>query len=115
VIIDHHDRYLEALREHCDLRMNEKGWKQVRKVVEIGYSAASHANPMVQLTDLVAYTMRKEAEMKAGYKPGWPLGAQAFFSECYAKVWPRVEYKALSLPKTGTPEALVTYLKAVRL
>ena len=51
VIIDHEQNYLNVVRNHSRDRRRATGWEQVRKVMEIGYSAASHANPMIQLAD----------------------------------------------------------------
>lgn len=39
VVIDHEPRYLEVVRAHSRGRQLAKGWQQVRKVMEIGYSA----------------------------------------------------------------------------
>jgi hypothetical protein len=114
VVIDHEPRYLDVVRVHSRARQLAKGCQQVRKVMEIGYSATSHANPMIQLTDLVAFTMKKWAEREAGHGDDWPTEARAFFKECHDEVWDRVELKMLKFSKLNVPDALTDYLRAIR-
>ncbi|MDP9261860.1 MAG: DUF3800 domain-containing protein [Actinomycetota bacterium] len=114
IVIDHERSYLKFVRAHCADRNAGKGWRQVAKVVDIGYSAASHANPMIQVADLVAYVSRRHAEVQAKYKEALPPEAVAFFAECHRRVWPRVLYKDMSLKALKTPVELGTYIKAVR-
>jgi len=114
MIIDHEQSYLALVRDRSKERRRAGGWRQLRKVMEIGYSAVSHANPMIQLADLVAYTMRKWAESEAGYGESWPSGAHQFFKECRDRVWPRVEFKMLRFSKLNVPDDLVAYLKEIR-
>jgi len=82
--------------------------------MEIGYSAVSHANPMIQIVDMVAFTMKKWAEFEAGYRPDWPTAAIDFYCECRDIVWRRVEFKTLRFSKLSVPSQLVEYLKEVR-
>jgi hypothetical protein len=114
VFIDHEDSYLELVRERSKQRRNSGGWRELRKVMEIGYSAVSHANNMIQLVDLIAFTMKKRVESTAGFRPTWPAEAHDFYSDCRDLVWPRVQYKQLSFKKLKVPEDLVDYLKDVR-
>ena len=114
MIIDHEQSYLALVRERSKERRRAGGWRQLRKVMEIGYSAMSHANPMIQLADLVAFTMRKWGESKAGYGSSWPPEAHQFFQECHDRIWPRVEFKMLRFSKLNVPEDFVDCLKAVR-
>jgi hypothetical protein len=59
VVIEHEPNYLEVVRSQSRDRQVAKGWKQIRKVMEIAHSAVNHANPMIQLADLIALTMKK--------------------------------------------------------
>jgi Protein of unknown function (DUF3800) len=114
VIIDHDKQYLAIVRGHARERQLSTGWRQTRKVMEIGYSAVSHENPMIQLADLVAFTMKRHAMAEAGYGVGWPKAAHDFLSECRDIVWPRVEFKMLKLPNVNPPDEFTDYLKEVR-
>jgi hypothetical protein len=76
-------------------------------VMEIGYSAVSHANPMIQLSDLIAFTMKKKRAMsQAGYGSKWPGPAHTFFKQCHDAVWPRVEFKMLHFLQAQCPRRL---------
>lgn len=114
MIIDHEQASLALVRDRSKERRRAGGWRQLRKVMEIGYSVVSHANPMIQLADLVAYTMRKWAESEAGYGGSWPPEAHQFFNECRDRVWPRVEFKMLRFSKLNVPDDLVAYVKEIR-
>jgi hypothetical protein len=114
VVIDHDPSYLAVVRSHARDRQLATGWMQTRKVMEIGYSAVSHANPMIQLADLIAFTMKKWAMLEAGYGTTWPSQAHTFFKQCHDVVWPRVEFKMLRFSKLNVPHAFTDYLKEVR-
>jgi hypothetical protein len=45
--------------------------------MEIGYSAVSHANPMIQLADVVAFTMKRWAMSQGGYRKSLRLDCSA--------------------------------------
>jgi hypothetical protein len=114
VVIDHEPNYLDVVRSQSRERQLSTGWKQVRKVMEIGYSAVSHANPMIQLADLVAFSMKKWAESQTVFGSGWPPEAKDFYQGCRDLVWERVEFKMLRFSKLSVPDAFVGYLKEIR-
>jgi uncharacterized protein DUF3800 len=114
VVIDHEPKYLEVVRTHSRERQLATGWRQVRKVMEVGYSAVSHANPMIQLVDVVAFTMKKWSESQAGYGGAWSPEAVAFYQKCHDLVWDRVEFKMLKFTKLKVPDEFVDYLKTIR-
>lgn len=114
VVIDDDPAYLQVVRVHARDRQLATGWQQTRKVMEIGYSAVSHANPMIQLADLIAFTMKKWAASEAGYGSGWPAPAHAFFKQCRDIIWNRVEFKMLKFSKLSVPQSFTDYLIEVR-
>lgn len=114
MLIDHEPTYLNLLRERSAERQEAGGWRRLKKVTEIGYSATSHANPMIQFADLIAFSMRKALESESGYRATWSTEAHEFYAECKTKIWPRVQYKRLSFTKLNVPSALTDYLKSVR-
>lgn len=113
-IVDHEDDYVNFVRSHTAARQQETGWKQLKKVVEIGYSASSHANPLIQLTDLTAFTLKKYYELDTPSGKKWPQPAKEFFEECRNIVWPRVQYKNLFFKKLNVHESMVEHAKAIR-
>ncbi len=113
-IVDHEDASVEFVRQHTAFRQSARGWKQLKKVVEIGYSAASHANPLIQLTDLIAFTLKKYYELDTPMAAGWPQEAKDFFEECRAAVWPRVKFKKPSFTKLNVHECFLHHAKQCR-
>ena len=114
VIIDHEPGYLDVVRSQARERQQTTGWRQTKKVMEIGYSAVSHANPMIQIADLVAFTIKKSAEADGRYGSSWPEPARAFYGQCRKIIWPRVEFKMLQFSRLAVPEAFTDYLKEIR-
>jgi hypothetical protein len=114
VIIDDNPLYLGVVRTQARDRQDAGGWRHTRKVMEIGYSAVSHANVMIQLADLLAFTMKKHAESKAGYGSAWSPAAHKFFQDCNDVIWPRVKFKMLKFSSLTVPAAFTDYLKTVR-
>jgi hypothetical protein len=114
VIVDHEDACVDFVREHTANRQSDTGWKELKKVVEIGYSAASHANSLIQLTDLVAFTLKKYYELDTPNGASWPPAAKDFFSECKSVMWPRVKFKNPSFTKLNVHASMLDHAKAVR-
>jgi uncharacterized protein DUF3800 len=113
-IVDHEEQYVEFVRSHTSNRQGSTGWRQVKKVVEIGYSATSHANPLIQLTDLVAFTYKKYLELETPNAAGWSQAAKDVFNECKESIWGRVKLKQLSFQRLSVPAQAVDFAKAVR-
>lgn len=114
VIVDHEAQYVDFVRSHTNRRQRSGGWRQLRKVVEIGYSATSHANPLIQLTDLVAFTYRKYLELATPRADHWPPAAKQFFAQCKASIWDRVKFKALSFTCLNVPPSVIGHAKTIR-
>ncbi len=114
IIVDHEDACVDFVREHTAGRQADTGWKELRKVVEIGYSAASHANSLIQLTDLVAFTLKKYYELNTANAADWPEEAKIFFNDCRNGTWPRVKFKNPSFTKLNVHRSMLDHAKAVR-
>ena len=113
-IVDHEDECVEFVRQHTASRQADTGWKQLKKVVEIGYSAASHANPLIQLADLTAFTLKKYYELETEAANTWPPEAKDFFAECKDSIWPRVKFKNLSFNKLNVHESVIDHARTIR-
>lgn len=113
-IVDHEDGYVEFVREHTGNRQASTGWRQLKKVVEIGYSASSHANPLIQLTDLVAFALKKYYELGTPLSEPWPEPARAFFTDCKQAIWPRVKFKNPSFNRLNVHATMIEHAKSVR-
>lgn len=113
-IVDHDDDCVEFVRTHTAERQGDAGWKQLKKLVEIGYSASSHANPLIQLVDLAAFTLKKYYELETSLAVNWPQPARDFFERCKSTIWPRVKFKNLSFTKLNVHQSVLEHAKAVR-
>jgi hypothetical protein len=119
VVIDHDQSYLGTVRRLSRLRHGAKGWRRLGRVIEIGYSAISHENAVIQLADVVAFTTKKHLT------DGLPANAQALPELLQDRLGadpaedPEV-YEAhgqgcriLRLPASGTETSLVAELDSV--
>jgi hypothetical protein len=113
-IIDHADDYFQVVRAQEHARQHSSGWREIKKIVEIGYSAASHANPMIQLADLVAFTIKKFHEAKLPCSESWPSEAHAFFTQCKDTIWSKVQFKSLSFRKLNVKDKYIQFFKSIR-
>lgn len=59
---------------------------RVKWIVEASYPIDSERNPMVQISDLVVYCVRRFLEIEHGYRPRWSAQARQFYAECYAMI-----------------------------
>lgn len=115
MIVDHDETYLTFIREHGEVRRAERGWRKINKVVEIGYSAKSHANTMIQISDLVAFSMKKYFESMTLFSDDWCDDAKEFFRTCRNIIWNKVKYKRLSFSKLNVPSLYINYMKDISL
>lgn len=113
-IIDHEDASVQFVRAHTARRQKETGWRQLKKVVEIGYSASSHANAMIQLTDLVAFARKKYLEIATPMAAQWPQAAKDFYTACNDVIWERVKFKNLAFQRLNVHCSVIDHAKAIR-
>jgi hypothetical protein len=91
IILDKKDYY----HENIEMLMHNRRFKgptahRVKWVVEFGYSIDSKKNPMVQLSDLVIYCVKRFIEVEKGYRANWMQETKNFYARCYSLIKPRV-------------------------
>lgn len=69
--------------------------QRVKWVVEFSYPVDSRKNPMIQLSDLVLYCIRRFVELEHGYRDHWPDETKSFYAECYGLLHERIARKNL--------------------
>jgi hypothetical protein len=69
--------------------------RRIKWLVEFSYSIDSQKHPMIQLTDLAIYCIKKFLEMDSGYRDAWPQPARVFYAQCFDKVYARVALKPI--------------------
>jgi hypothetical protein len=64
--------------------------QRVKHVVEFSYSIDSRKHPMIQMSDLVVFCIKKFLEVDQGHRDEWPAAAKQFFAQCYNLIQPRL-------------------------
>lgn len=64
--------------------------QRVKHVVEFSYSIDSRKHPMIQMSDLVVFCIKKFLEVDQGHGDAWPEAARQFFAQCYDRIHPRL-------------------------
>jgi hypothetical protein len=85
--------------------------RRLKWLVEFSYPVDSLRHPMIQVSDLVVFLVRKFLEMDNGYRPDWPPEARIFYASCYAKIIDRVRWKTL-IDVAGAEQAAPSALLA---
>ena len=73
---------------------------RLTKLVEFTYPTDSQKHPMIQLSDLVIYCIKKFLEIEAGHKNKWTCEAKNFYAQCFKLIHGRVRFKTLA-PQPG--------------
>jgi hypothetical protein len=91
VIADEKEDHADAVERIVRNRRRE-GPKnhRVKWVVEITYPVDSKRNPMIQISDLVIYLVRRFLELDAGHREQWVDEAKEFYAGCYARIADRI-------------------------
>jgi len=92
VIFDRKDQYHTEI-ERITRNRRFKGPKahRVKWIVEFSYSVDSKKNPMIQLSDLIIFLIRRFLEIEKGHHPDWTEDACDFYASCYDQVIKRVK------------------------
>ena len=91
IILDRKDQFHEAIEKIMrERRFGGTAAHRVKWVVEFSYPVDSTKNPMIQLSDLVIYCVKRFVEMENGYRDGWNDDIKNFYARCYEKIRDRV-------------------------
>lgn len=69
--------------------------QRIKWLVEFSYPIDSQKHPMIQLTDLAIYCIKKFLEMDRGYRDAWPQAAKDFYAQCFVKIFDRVPQRSI--------------------
>lgn len=96
IIVDNKDCYHDELNRITHFRrFDVPKSRALNRIVEFSYPIDSLKHPMIQLSDLVIFLVRKFLELEGGYKPHWPDEAKSFYAKCYRIIIERVEWTKL--------------------
>ena len=117
IILDEkRDQYDNIERILNDRRFITSQSHRVKRIVEFGYPIDSKKNPMIQLSDLIIYCIRKFLEVENGYRDNWKQDPKDFYAQCYNVIDSRVVKKSLENrgEKSKEIKRLNQYLVEVR-
>jgi hypothetical protein len=104
IILDQKEMFYEEIDRLTHFRRYEvPNARKLKWLVEFSYPVDSMRHPMVQISDLIIFLVRKFLECENGYREGWPQEAKTFYASCYAKIIARVQWSTL-LPAEGPEE-----------
>jgi hypothetical protein len=109
---DQHHAQIEQLMH--ERRFGGVAAHRVKWVVEASYAVDSDKNPMIQLSDVVIYCVKRFIEVERGYRNAWPPEAKLFYAKCYSLINERIARARLVERGGRNMEQLTAYLKAVR-
>lgn len=115
IILDQKDQHHDLIeRLMHERRFGGAAAHRVRRVVEFSYSVDSQKNPMVQLSDLVAYCTKRFIEVENEYHNDWTQEAKDFYARCYELIRSRVA-RATTVDRPGRNMGqLNTFIETVR-
>lgn len=95
-ILDEKDIFDDAIAEITRFRrFGVAKTRRIKWLVEFSYSIDSQKHPMIQLSDLVIFCVKKFLELDRGYKEGWSQPAKDFYVYCFNKIDSRVTQRSL--------------------
>jgi hypothetical protein len=86
---EEHHKIVETIIQNR--RFEGPNTHKVKWIVEFSYPIDSRKNPMIQLSDLVVFCVRKFLEIEKGYKPNTPDVVKNFYAECFDLIDKRVK------------------------
>ena len=96
IILDIKDGYqndIDAITHYR--RYDVVAARRLKWLVEFSYPVDSMRHPMIQISDLVIFLIRKFLEIECGYKPAAPDEVRNFFAKCFDKISARVRWANL--------------------
>lgn len=116
IILDRKDQFHEGIEKIMrERRFGGTAAHRVKWVVEFSYPIDSEKNPMIQLSDLVIYCVKRFVELEHGYRPTWGDDVKNFYATCYSKIRERLPKASLVARGGRGMERLNDYLEATRI
>lgn len=87
---------------------------RVKWIVEFSYPVDSQKNPMVQLSDLVVYCVKKFLEIENGYRHTYHTDIKRFYAECYALIHNRIQRKGIVIREGRGMGGINVFLREIQ-
>lgn len=96
IVLDDKEQHRnELIKILHDRRYKGASAHKVKWIVDVTYSVDSNRNPMIQVSDLVIFCVRRFLEIDHGYRNSWPNAAKEFYAQCYKKIEGRLAKKGI--------------------
>ena len=108
---EHHDDIERILQNR---RSEGPQVHRVKWIVEVSYPVDSKRNPMIQMSDLVIFCVRRFLEIEHGHRDVWSQAAKDFYARCYNRIVGRMPHTTLVQRGGRGMARLNEYLSEVR-
>ena len=116
IILDRKEQFQDSIRKiMLERRFRGPAAHRVKWIVEFSYPVDSTKNPMIQLSDLVVYCVKRFVEIENGYRDNWCNDAKNFYANCYSRIRNRLPRAKLVERNGRSMNRLNEYLTKVRI
>ena len=95
-------------------RYETNATSSLKWLVEFSYAIDSQRHPMIQMSDLVIFVIRKFLEIECGYRNNWTADAKKFYAQCYDIIQPLIAWKDIIPPSGNFEKPCHELIKKVR-
>jgi len=95
-------------------RYNKIKSHRIKRIVEFSYPVDSRKNPMIQLSDLVVFCIKKFLEIENNYRNDYTNIAKNFYASCYKLIDSRIKRKIIIDRTDKTIKIINGYLKNIQ-
>ena len=116
LIIDEKREFHDEIFQISLARRNEgPETHRIKHIVEFTQPIDSKKNPMIQISDLIAYCANKFYEIDSEYETKLPDHIVQFYAECFDKIYSRIDKKEIVKRSGRKMDDLNNCLDAVRI
>lgn len=116
IILDRKEQFHEAIEKIMrERRFGGTAAHRVKWIVEFSYPVDSTKNPMIQLSDLIVYCVKRFVEIEHGYRDNWTDDTKNFYARCYLKIRDRVSRTRLVKREGRGMDRLNRYMNETRI
>ena len=112
IILDEKDQFTHQVESIMrERRYGGSKANRVKLITEFSYPVDSRNNPMVQMSDLIIYCVKRFLEIENGYREHWSSDAKEFYARCYGKIAGKAAWQGVVDRKGQGMQKLNEYLE----
>lgn len=116
VIIDEKEEFAREIAQITQFRRyNASRNKRIKRITEFTYAINSKQNPMVQISDMVCYLVKKFIEIEAGYRNNYNSETKNIFRNFYRLIDERLIRKSLITESGHQLQAFNVFMNEISL